>query len=437
MTDAHETLPERIIQLLKHLGLERAHFAACMPRDWQGLAATHPELIASLTLICPMGINVNVLQTHSLPLLCVTGDRGRPAKETERELAKLPAARRLVLRDYFSPPWADPILDRRDEIGKAIVDFVSAIPITTASNADASGKVAELSYSIRGTGAPLVLMPLALSPSQWQPLITALSEKFCTITLGGAHLGMVAHLETRAQSSYMRVIDQLLNELNLLPGQSLLEVGCGPGAIVRRLAKQTQGCNRIVGADVNRYLLREAAALAKRDGLDRFIEFQEGDGEKLPFPNGQFDATISCTVMEEGDADRMLGEFVRVTKSGGRVGAVVRSTDLPRWVNLPLSPELKHKVDAAGLFGGNVSAGGCADASLYRRFTRAGLANVTMMPQWANHKDGERLQFMQDRIESLLSGAELVEWRSAISEARAQGTFFISEPFHCAVGRKQ
>lgn len=438
MADAHAALPERIIELLKHLSLERAHFAACMPRDWEGLAAAHAEMIASLTLICPMGIDVNALQSHSIPLLCVSGDRGRPAKEAERELAKLPRARALVLRDYFSPPWADPILDRRDEIGSAIIEFISQSGAAAAPPiAERNGEIAEITYRIRGAGAPLILLPLALSPSQWQPLIEQLSRHCCTITLGGAHLGMVAHLETRAQSSYMRVIDQLIDELNLTPGQSLLEVGCGPGAIVRRLAMRTQGRNRIVGADVNPYLLREAAALARRDKLDHFIEFQQGDGEKLPFPNAPFDASISCTVMEEGDADRMLGELVRVTKSGGKVGAVVRSTDLPRWVNLPLTAALKSKVESAGFFTGNVNEGGCADASLYRRFTRAGLANVTMMPQWANHKDGERRQFLQDRIESLLSRAELTEWCGAVREAREQATFFISEPFHCAVGRKQ
>jgi ubiquinone/menaquinone biosynthesis C-methylase UbiE len=438
-TTMSETLSvaERIAELFKHLHIERAHFAACMPRDWQGLVATHPNLVASLSLICPMGIAVAALKQKQLPLLCIAGDRGRPGKETAREIGQLTEAKSLVLRDYFSPPWADPIRDRRDEIANALVEFMSPIGIATAAGTESNGEVAELSYSIRGTGAPLVLMPLALSPSQWQPLITALSEKFCTITLGGAHLGMVAHLESRAQSSYMRVIDLLLSEINLVPGQSLLEVGCGPGAIVRRLAKRTQGGNRIVGADVNGYLLREAAALAKRDGLDRFIEFQQGDGEKLPFADASFDATISCTVMEEGDADRMLGQFVRVTKSGGKVGAVVRSTDLPRWVNLPLDGALKAKVDSAGFFGGNVNDQGCADAGLYRRMNRAGLVNVTMLPQWASHKEGERLQYLHDRIESVLSGVELVEWRSAVSEAREQGTFFISEPFHCALGRKQ
>jgi ubiquinone/menaquinone biosynthesis C-methylase UbiE len=437
MADAHGTLAERIIQLLKHLGLGRAHFAACMARDWEGLAASHPEVIASLTLICPMSINAGVLQRQALPLLCVSGDRGRPAKETERELAKLPGARSLVLGDYFSPPWADPILDRRDEIGNAIIDFISRFESTPVSAiAERVGEVSDINYRIYGRGAPLVLMPLALSPSQWEPLIEQLSRHCCTITLGGAHLGMVAHLEARAQSGYLRLIDQLINELHLTPGQAVLEVGCGTGAIVRRLAAQTKGAIRIVGADVNPYLLREASALARRDKLDGAIEFREADGENLPFTTAQFDATISCTVMEEGDADRMLAELVRVTKPGGRVGAVVRSTDLPRWVNLPLTGALKSKVDGAGFFAGNVSEGGCADASLYRRMIGVGLADVTMLPQWVTHNGGERRQFLQDRIESLLSGAELAEWHRAVGQVSEQGTFFISEPFHCAVGLK-
>jgi ubiquinone/menaquinone biosynthesis C-methylase UbiE len=97
---------------------------------------------------------------------------------------------------------------------------------------------------------------------------------------------------------------------------------------VRRIAARTRGANPIVAADVNRYLMREAAALAKREGLDRFIEFRVGDAEKLLFVDNQYDCTIACTV-EEGDADRMLSEFVRVTKPGGQVGVVVRSIDLP------------------------------------------------------------------------------------------------------------
>jgi ubiquinone/menaquinone biosynthesis C-methylase UbiE len=49
---------------------------------------------------------------------------------------------------------------------------------------------------------------------------------------------------------------------------------------------------------------------------------QEGNAEALPFPANQFDVTVACTVLEEGDANRMLAELVRVTKPGGRVGVI-------------------------------------------------------------------------------------------------------------------
>jgi ubiquinone/menaquinone biosynthesis C-methylase UbiE len=278
------------------------------------------------------------------------------------------------------------------------------------------------------------LFPLALAPSQWQPLLPLLAERYCTITLGGPRLGMIAHLEARARAGYLGVVRRVIDEVQLRPGDAVLEVGCGSGAIVRWLVRYTSGANRIVTVDVNRYLLREATALAAKDGVEKALEFREGNGEALPFADNHFEVTLSFTVLEEGDADRMLAEFVRVTKPGGKVAIIVRSTDMPRWVNLRLSAELKRKVEAPELLGGNVQVNGCADASLYRRLRHAGLVQITMIPQLASHTEGERLQYMQDRIVAALEPAEIDEWRAAV--AQAEGTFFIAEPFHCAVGTK-
>jgi ubiquinone/menaquinone biosynthesis C-methylase UbiE len=299
---------------------------------------------------------------------------------------------------------------------------------------ECEGEIAEITYSARGSGPPLILLPIALAPSQWQPLVPMLADRYCTITLGGPRLGMVAHLEARARAGYLGVVRRVVDEMQLRSGETVLEVGCGSGAIVRWLACNTSGANRIVALDVNRYLLHEAAALAKKEGLEDTIDFREGRAEALPFPADQFDATLSFTVLEEGDADLMLAEFVRVTKSGGKVAIVVRSTDMPRWVNLRLPSELKKKVEAPQLLAGNVQENGCADASLYGRMRRAGLMQVKMIPQLASHAEGERLEYMQDRIRAALSPGEIEEWRKAI--AQAEGTFFIAEPFHCAVGTK-
>jgi len=353
-----QTVADRVNDLLRHFGVERAHFAASMPRDWEGFVTAHPDRVSSLTLVCPMGLNVEALRANRPPLLIVTGDRGRSADEVRRSLVNLPSATWIGLRDYAGLPWSDVLADRTAEVGSAMLDFLAPTEEGRAAKAinlrEGEGEVAEISYSIRGAGPPVILFPLALTPSQWQPLLPMLAKRYCTITLGGPKLGMIAHLEARARAGYLEVIRRVIDEVQLRPGESVLEIGCGPGSIVRWLAHYTGGANRIVALDVNRYLLREAAALAKREGFEGAIEFREGNGEALPFAAGQFDATLSFTVIEEGDADRMLAEFVRVTKPGGKVAIVVRSTDMPRWVNLRLSNELKKKVEAPQLLGGNV-----------------------------------------------------------------------------------
>ena len=430
---ASQAVEERIIQLLQHLGIERAHFAARMAGDWAGLVTSHPDIVSSLTLVCPWGMKVSALRPNTSRLLVITGDQGQPAEEVHRAVASLPGTKLIDLADYFSPLWADVIADRTKEVGAAMVDFIEQQQrLKEVALLEGEGEIADIFYSIRGSGPPLALFPLALAPSQWQPLLPLLSARYCTITVGGPALGMVAFLEARGQG-YLRVVRGLVDETRIRAGETVLEVGCGSGVILRWLARHTNGANHIVGVDINQYLLREAAALAKKEGIEGAIELREGNAEALPFADGHFDVTMACTVMEEGNADRMLAECVRVTKTGGRVAVIVRSLDMPGWVNLPLGAELKKKAEAQR---GHVLKEGCADASLYRRMRQAGLQQLTMLPQWATFSEGERLQFQQERIVAMLEPEEVSEWRKAIAQADAEGTFFIAQPFHCAVGTK-
>ena len=71
----------------------------------------------------------------------------------------------------------------------------------------------------------------------------------------------------------------LLDAVRIRPGEAILEVGPGSGVVLRELARRTAGANPIVGVDINRYLLREAAALVQRAGLADRISFQEGSAE--------------------------------------------------------------------------------------------------------------------------------------------------------------
>ncbi len=427
---------DRIVLVLRHLGIERAHFAACMARDWAGLLSSYPDLVSSLTLVSPWGFKLGALRGNASRLLIISGDQGRPAEEVRRAVQNLSGATVINLNGYFSTNWADVIADRTDTVGSAITAFISGIARRQADRAvtlpESEGEVAGISYSIKGSGVPLVLLPLALAPSQWQPLLPVLNKSYCTITLGGPALGAAAFLEAR-RPGYLRVVRSLIDETRLRAGEMVLEVGCGSGVILRWLAEYTHGKNRIVGIDVNRYLLREAATLVHKAGIQGVIELRDGNAESMPFPDDCFDVTLACTVMEEGDADRMLQECVRVTRPQGRVAVLVRSIDMPGWVNLPLEAALRRKAEAQS---GNAQEQGCADASLYSRMYKAGLKQVIAFPQWATFSEGERLEYMEERIVATLTAEETAEWRQAKAEAEADGTFFITQPFHCAVGTK-
>ena len=430
------SVDERLALLFRQLGLDRVHLAARVTADWRGLATARPETIASLTLVCPTGLDATPLGALTSRVLVLTGDQGTPAEAISKAMAAHPEAAIVTLNDYYGHPRADLLTDRAEDIGAAMLAFLARMdqlhavkPVRLPAQ---EGELDGISYRIQGAGAPLVLLPLGLAASQWEPLLPRLSAQYCTLTLGGPILGSVASLEARGRSTgYLGVVRNLIAEIHLHPGETILDVGCGSGVLDRWLARHTGGAHRITAVDIHRTLLQEAAALATKEGLAEYIEFREGNAEVLPFGDNSFDVTMSATVMELLDAERMLREMVRVTRPGGRVGVLVRVIDMHSFVNVPVRAELKMKI--AALPNGLAGARGCADGRLYQRFRNAGLQDVQMLPQLATYA-GARAHAADERIEAALSPAELAEWHTAVTQAEAEGTFFIALPFHCAVG---
>ena len=244
MTEASaRPVEDCLIELFDQFGIDRAHLAAgaLVPADWLGLATCHPERLASLILMAPRPRPE--LQGLAERLLVVAGDRGPSAQHPARVLADIPNAASHLLRDYECLPWSDVIADRGDEIGSALTDFLAAHPVPAVSPAEGEGEVAGISYQIGGAGPPLVLMPLDLAPSQWQPLIAQLGTQYTTISLGGPLLGAVSLLESRGRSNYLSVVRSILDLVRIEPGEVVLEVGGGSGVVLREIARRTAGAN--------------------------------------------------------------------------------------------------------------------------------------------------------------------------------------------------
>src|SRR2546429_2959277 len=72
--DTESVVARRLVQLCQHLGLTQVHLAARVTDDWHGLISTQPEMIASLSLVCPTGLEASPLRSLATRLFMLTGD---------------------------------------------------------------------------------------------------------------------------------------------------------------------------------------------------------------------------------------------------------------------------------------------------------------------------------------------------------------------------
>lgn len=424
-------LPERLAALWDHLGLRRAHVASQMPGDLAAFAAGSADRIGGLVLCVPSRLDPAPFASLAPRLLMISAEHGLAAEVTARAEERLPAAQRHVLGGYQAQGWADVVADRGEEIAARMSDFLGRLGADVPRIGATEGTVAGITWHRQGDGPALLLLPFFLAPSQWQPALPLLSRHFTVVTLGGPHLGGIAALEDRARApSYRAMVGNLLDTMSPQPGERILDVGSGSGALDRMIARRFPA-NPIVATDLNPFLQREAVALTE----DVTIEFRLANAEALPFPDASFDCAFTVTVFEECDADRALRELWRVLRPGGRAGVIVRAIDLPQWWNLPLPNALRARAETPPQ---SVASRGVADASLYRRMRAAGFNHLVCFPSLVtlDRPDGPIWHYREDHVLSLLSATETATWHALTADARRQGTLLMSHAMHCAVGTK-
>ncbi len=176
-TQIDTPVEERISAVLKHLGIERAHFASRNLNDWYGMAARFSDAVASLTLVCPLGFDSGVLATLGERLLVFNADRGGATDTINRNMAGLPSASMATLADYaYANNYADIAAERGGDLPGPILDFLARIDAgdgpAAISPPSQEGEIDGVFYKVAGSGPPLVLLPLGAAPVQWTPSST-------------------------------------------------------------------------------------------------------------------------------------------------------------------------------------------------------------------------------------------------------------------------
>jgi SAM-dependent methyltransferase len=110
---------------------------------------------------------------------------------------------------------------------------------------------------------------------------------------------------------------QLADLAGIAPGMRVLDVGCGPGALVGELVARV-GADKVVALDPSESFVDAAR---QRHAL---VDIRVGVAERLPFPDGSFDAALAQLVVHfMNDPVKGLSEMARVTRPGGTVAASV------------------------------------------------------------------------------------------------------------------
>ena len=114
---------------------------------------------------------------------------------------------------------------------------------------------------------------------------------------------------------------QLLDGLEPERACSAIDVGCGYGADVIELAVRLRPGGCAVGIDLSEAMITEARRRTAQIGAD--VSFRVADALALPFEDNTFDIARTETVLQHlADPARAVSEMARVTRRGGRVGAL-------------------------------------------------------------------------------------------------------------------
>lgn len=124
---------------------------------------------------------------------------------------------------------------------------------------------------------------------------------------------------------------------HLRSGQSLLDVGSGPGSITADLARVVAP-GPVVALETSEAVLAHTRAGVEASGVSG-VEFVVGDVHALDLPDDSFDVVHAHQVLQHvADPVQALRELVRVCRPGGVVA--VRDADYSAFTWWPASPGL-------------------------------------------------------------------------------------------------
>lgn len=149
--------------------------------------------------------------------------------------------------------------------------------------------------------------------------------------------GGIAGVFDRAADTYDRVgvpwfapiAQGLVEELDVQPGERVLDVGCGRGAALVPLARATGPGGHALGVDLSPRMVERTAA----DVADLpWVQVRVGDASAPELPPASYDVVASCLVLFFlPDPQAATRAWTELLVAGGRLGATTFGPQDDRW----------------------------------------------------------------------------------------------------------